>query len=60
MSKTNIAFEIDFNNLFNLNLSYSFEALKVALENFVQNQKESNTRISELEKLVKLLQEENM
>ena len=59
MSKTYIDVEIDFNNLFNLNLSYSFDILKGALEAINKNQKVTNTKIHDFEEQIKNLINDN-
>jgi len=59
MSKSNVDIEIDFNNLFNLNLTYSFDVLKGVLEAFVLNQKTSNTKISNLEQQIQNILQDN-
>jgi len=55
-----IEIEIDFNNLFNLNLSYSFDVLKKVLVEFVKDQKVTKTKLHELENEIKALSIENM
>ena len=54
---TNFDIAIDFNSLFTLN--YSFEVLKGLLETLVKNQKVTNTKLSELENNINIINEEN-